>query len=85
MHLVELADLAAEQLGRGDFVYLSRLGIEGAFVAAPHYPLIRSLREASVEPYIVRFVAIWLEGCTFRVLLRSPVGFFYSQHRPVTR
>ena len=85
MHLLELVDFIAEATESGSFAYVASLDIDGAFDKVPHHRLIESILAYGVEGYLVRYMARWLLGRTFRVRLTSVTGRFYSSVRGISR
>ena len=85
MHLAELSDFAAENVGSGKYVYLSSLDIDGAFDSVPHHLLVRALHRFGVDGYTKRYVATWLTQRSFRMRLKTNSGPFFSGPRPISR
>ena len=82
-HLPELYGSASQSVSDGKFAYLSTLDVEGALDAVPHERLMRSLVEAGVERYILRYVDRRPARRFLRVKLGAPARHFVSVPKKV--
>ena len=82
-HLAELTDFLSAQLADGCFVYLASLDVQQAFDSVPHDCIMETVWTLGLDPYLVRFIEVWLRGRRFRVRLTAPTGRFVSTPRPI--
>ena len=84
-HLLQAYSFICEGLEAGRFVYVAAVDIEGAFDNVPHESLVDTLKKAQVDPFLCRYVALWLRCRLFCIRLRAPTGMHYSKWLPLSR
>ena len=84
LHLAEVYTTITGFLADNQFVFLANLDISGAFDAVSHDYLLRSLRDAGVDLFLLRYVSVWLRERKFRLKLMSHRGRFLSKSRHIS-
>ena len=85
MHLIEFHDFVREARDTGSFVYVSSVDVAAAFDNVPHPYLVRTVQALGVDPYLCKYIDIWLKERIFRLRLTAQDGKYYSGWKPISK
>ena len=85
MHLLEFHDFVRESRGAGNFTYITSVDVAAAFDNVPHRCLINTAGRLGVDPYLCRYMDVWLKRRVFRMRLMTSMGKYHSGWKRISK